>query len=196
VSEATFAKLAPYFREREISLGLIRVATDSNPSELAEQLRTRMRNHDSSTPIEILSRAEVNRRELQRWITETPIGFIFSLGVGIAAIVGTAIVYMVLANDVTARLPEYATLRAMGYSPLYLASVVMKQAAYLAIFAFIPALALSWLLYGVTGSLAGMDLTMTGLRIGGVLATTFGICSISGLFALKKLWQVQPADLF
>ncbi len=196
VSEATFAKLAPYFRERDISIGLVRLDPEADPRELATQLRNRLQNRDGSAPVEILSRGEVTRRELRRWVAETPIGFIFSLGVGIAAIVGTAIVYMVLANDVTARLPEYATLRAMGYSPLYLASVVMKQAAYLAIFAFLPALALSWLLYWITGSAAGMDLSMTGWRIIGVLVMTFGICGISGLFALKKLWQVQPADLF
>lgn len=196
VSEKTFAKLAPYFRERETSLGLVRIKKGTNPNELVHRLRSRLSDSSGAAPVEILQRSEVTQRELRRWIAETPIGFIFTLGVGIAAIVGTAIVYMVLANDVTARLPEYATLRAMGYSPGYLASIVMKQAAYMAIFAFVPALALSWLLYWVTGASAGIDLSMSGGRIIGVLVLTFGICGLSGLFALKKLWQVQPADLF
>ncbi|MBL8892906.1 MAG: ABC transporter permease [Planctomycetaceae bacterium] len=196
VSENTFSKLAPYFRERETSLGLVRIEDGLDPDELAHRLRARLSDTSGAAPVEILQRSEVTQRELRRWVGETPIGFIFTLGVGIAAIVGTAIVYMVLANDVTARLPEYATLRAMGYSSVYLGGVVMKQAAYLAVFAFIPALALSWVLYFVTGAAAGIDLSMSGGRIIGVLLMTFGICGLSGLFALKKLWQVQPADLF
>ncbi len=196
VSEATFAKLVPYFGEHDISLGLVQVAPGTDPELLAKRLRAGLSNVDGSAPVEILQRSEVASRELRRWVAETPIGFIFSLGVAIAAIVGTAIVYMVLANDVAARLPEYATLRAMGYSPVYLAGVVMKQAGYLALFAFVPALAVSWTLYAATGAAAGIDLTMTGGRVIGVLVMTFGICGVSGLFALQKLWQVQPADLF
>lgn len=196
VSESTFAQLAPHFAKDDISLGLVQVTPGTDPEALAHQLRRGLSNADGSMAVEILHRSEVNRRELRRWIIETPIGFIFSLGVAIAAIVGTAIVYMVLANDVTARLPEYATLRAMGYSPLYLASVVMRQAGYLAVFAFVPALVLSWALYLVTGAAAGIDLSMTGGRILGVLLMTLCICGVSGVLALKKLWQVQPADLF
>ena len=41
----------------------------------------------------------------------------------LAAVVGAMICYMVLATDVMGRLPEYATLKAMGYSNRFLALV-------------------------------------------------------------------------
>lgn len=196
VSTTTFQQLVPYFGPNDITFGLVKLTNDRDQGAAAADLRTRFRNPDGSAVVEVLTRAEVNRHELRRWVGETPIGFIFFLGVIIAAVVGATIVYMILANDVAARLPEYATLRAMGYRPSYLAGIVIRQAAYLAVFAFGPALAIAWLLYQITGLLAGIDLVMTGERILGVLVLTVAIGGLSGVLALKKLWQVQPADLF
>ncbi len=196
VSDRTFSELLPYFPYEKVSMGLICVQSPDQVEVLRKLVESRFRAEDGSLPFEVLPRSEVNQRELKRWIMETPIGFIFSLGVGIAAIVGTAIVYSVLANDVASRMPEYATLRAMGYRSSYLAGVVMRQSWYLALFAFVPSLVLSLGLYKLTGSLASIDLSMTWQRVVIVLVMTLGICSVSGLLALKKLWQVQPADLF
>jgi putative ABC transport system permease protein len=196
VSQSTFRRLLPYFSQHDTTFGLVHLQPDSDHPAAARSISERFRNPDGSAIVEVLTRPEVNRRELQRWVGETPIGFIFFLGVVIAAVVGATIVYMILANDVAARLPEYATLRAMGYRPSYLAGVVIRQAAYLAIFAFGPALAIAWLLYLVTGLLAGIDLVMTVARILAVLVLTVAIGGLSGVLALKKLWQAQPADLF
>ncbi len=63
---------------------------------------------------------------------------------------------MVLANDVANRLPEYATLKAMGYSGRFVAGVVLRQAWLLAIFGYIPAVLLAFALYSVTANLAGI----------------------------------------
>jgi putative ABC transport system permease protein len=196
VSQSTFLRLLPYFDRHETTFGLIRLAPEHDSAHVARNLVDRFRNPDGSALVDVLTRPEVNRRELKRWVSETPVGFIFFLGVVIAAVVGATIVYMILANDVAARLPEYATLRAMGYGPSYLAGIVIRQAAYLALFAFGPALAIAWLLYQMTGLLAGIDLVMTGERVLGVLVLTIAIGGLSGILALKKLWQVQPADLF
>ena len=66
---------------------------------------------------------------------------------GVALFVGVVFVYQVIASDIANRLGEYATLKAMGYGPMYLASVVMQQAAFIAALGYLPGLIGSLLLY-------------------------------------------------
>jgi putative ABC transport system permease protein len=146
--------------------------------------------------VDVLTREQVIDRELRRWIGETPIGYVFTLGVIISLIVGGAIVYMVLSNDVANRIREYATLKAMGYSNGYLSGIVLKQAAYLALFSFVPAAVASSAFYQVTAWLANLPIYMTGSRLAIVLALTLAMCMISGVAAMRKLWRADPAELF
>ena len=109
-------------------------------------------------------------RERSRWLFQTPIGLIFQLGVLISLLVGAAIVYMVLATDVANRLPEYATLLAMGYSRKYLASIVMTQAITLCCCGFLVAWGAAELLYRMTSYLSGIPVAMNPERVISVLA--------------------------
>jgi putative ABC transport system permease protein len=203
VSQATFDQLVPYFGRQNMTFGLIKIRLGQSPTDVAAAIARRFQvlasdaqGDESRSSIEILTRDQVLARELNRWMNETPIGFIFTLGVLIALLVGAAIVYMVLGNDVADRLNEYATLRAMGYSNFYLATVVMKQAAYLAVFSFVPALAVSQVLYRLTSALANLGLEMNLPRIALVAGLTFMMCCASGTLAMRKLWQAAPADLY
>jgi putative ABC transport system permease protein len=94
------------------------------------------------------------------------------------------------------RLPEYATLLAMGYSRLYLASIVLTQALVLCVLGFAAAWGVAELLYRVTYAISGIPLLMDPLRI--VLVAGLGIVMslVSGLLALRKLWKAEPASLF
>src|SRR5207237_39906 len=77
-------------------------------------------------------------RERTYWQNSTPIGYVFTLGLVMGLIVGVVICYQVLATDVADHLPEFATLKAMGYGDAYLAGVVLKQALWLAVVGFVP----------------------------------------------------------
>jgi len=196
VSIDSFLRLVPTSSSQQLTFGLIKLKSPSNASAFADSIRPRFERSENDKSIEVVCRDEVIRLELQRWIGETPVGFIFNLGALIALLVGAAIIYMVLGNDVANRLNEYATLRAMGYSNLYLASVVLKQALYLAMFSFFPALVASFFLYGLTEYFAQISMKMNTKRVFWVLLATLFMCSTSGAFALKKLWKAEPADLF
>ena len=196
VSEATFERLVPQQAVQHVSLGLVQLQDGADVEVISRAIRGRFQRTTTDQTVGVFTREEVIRLELERWIGETPIGFIFSLGVMIALLVGAAIVYMVLGNDVAYRLNEYATLRAMGYSNLYLSAVVLKQSAYLALFSFVPALMLSLGLYWVTSAVANIAMEMNLLRVGSVFVLTVVMCGLSGALALKKLWQAAPADLF
>jgi putative ABC transport system permease protein len=197
VSDKSFEGLVPTSRDSQVTLGLVKLTNPRRSRQFADKLQERFAlDNGADSSIEVLTRNEVIQKELERWIGETPIGFIFTLGVMISLVVGAAIVYMVLGNDVSNRLHEYATLRAMGYSSSYLGMTVLKQAMYLALFSFVPALVLAFVLYAITGWFANIAMEMTLTRVVVVFLLTLVMCGISGTLALKKLWQAEPAELF
>ncbi len=150
----------------------------------------------TNSDVEILTRAEVNAVEEYRWVVDTPLGQIFSLGVWVALFVGVAIVYQVLSTDIANMMGEYATLKAMGYRNHYLTSVVLQQSVLLAIVGYLPSLAVSLCLYWLVEKQSGMPMAMTpGIMIT-VLLLAIVICVLSGMAALRKLYQADPADLF
>lgn len=146
--------------------------------------------------VQVLTKQEAKDREVNRWLWQTPIGLIFQMGVVLALIVGAAIVYMILSTDVANRLPEYATLLAMGYSRMYLAGIVMTQAIILCLLGFACALGIAQVLYRLTYWLSNLPLEMNPTRIITVLVLGLVMCCVSGLFALRKLWKAEPASLF
>ena len=88
--------------------------------------------------------------EIRHWVWETNYGLIFQSGVLVAVIVGTAIVYQVLASEVASRMPEFATLKAIGYDNAYLIRVMVQQSLLLAMIAFAAAWTIAAVLYEVT----------------------------------------------
>ncbi len=183
---------------RRTSLGLIKISLNQNPEQFAAELISWLAERDprSVEKVRILSRQQAIAKEHNRWLNETPIGIIFQMGVVLAFLVGAAVVYMVLAQDVASRISEYATLKAMGYSSGFVALVVLQQAWLLSILGFIPAAILADILYRVTASLAGIPIGMTSQRMVGVLCLSIAMCTLSGLGAVRKLWQAEPASLF
>jgi putative ABC transport system permease protein len=97
---------------------------------------------------------------------------------------------------VSDHLPEYATLKAIGYSNRYLAGVVMQQAVILAVLGYLPGLAIGLLLYRVSAEATRLPLAMTWPRGLGVLALTVAMCCASALLALRKVRSADPADVF
>lgn len=197
VSQSAFAKLVPWDATRRTNLGLIRLRPGANPETVARQLNSLLRtNGRDAAMIEVLTRKEAISRETQRWIAQTPIGIIFQMGVVLALMVGATVVYQVLSTDIANRMPEYATLKAMGFSNSYLSNVVLFQAWYLALLSFIPAWVLAELLYRFTSWFAGIPISMTLPRIVMVAFAGFIICTCSGAIALSKLRRAEPASLF
>jgi putative ABC transport system permease protein len=197
VSQSAFAKLVPWNASRRTNLGLIRLRPGANPETVARQLNSLLRtNGRDAAMIEVLTRKEAISRETQRWIAQTPIGIIFQMGVVLALMVGATVVYQVLSTDIANRMPEYATLKAMGFSNSYLSNVVLFQAWYLALLSFIPAWVLAELLYRFTSWFAGIPISMTLPRIVMVAVAGFIICTCSGAIALSKLRRAEPASLF
>src|SRR5262249_3456027 len=103
VAQRDFLRCQPRFPIRQASLGLLTAASGSDAGAIARDLRAAL-----SEDVEVLTRKDLLANEIRHWVWETNYGLIFQSGVLVAVIVGTAIVYQVLASEVSSRMPEFA----------------------------------------------------------------------------------------
>lgn len=196
-SREGFRRILPGGHEDRVSMVMIQL----RPGIPIEQGRARLQRRlarlgGSLASARVLTAEQARWAERQHWYMETPIGMIFAMGVALAVIVGGVICYMVLAADVIAHLPEYATLKAVGYTDRFLGRTLLAQAWLLATAALPPAIGAALLLYAVTSQLAGVPIQMTWTRLLGVSLLSIAMCSAAGLLALRKLKRAEPANLF
>jgi putative ABC transport system permease protein len=144
----------------------------------------------------ILSKEEFVDLERSYWAESTAIGFIFTLGTVMGFIVGIVIVYQILYTDVSDHLAEYATLKAMGYTDLYLLNVVFQEAIFLSVLGYIPGFILTVFLYDLTQNATQLPIGMTIARSTLVFSLAVAMCMISGAIAVRKLRAADPADIF
>ena len=84
----------------------------------------------------------------------------------------------------------------MGYSHLFLLKLVFQEALILAFLGYIPGYLLSVLLYDLTRGATFLPIFMTVERGAFVLILTLVMCFISGMIAIRKLQDADPADIF
>jgi putative ABC transport system permease protein len=144
----------------------------------------------------IFSKEEFADFEKKYWQESTSIGFIFTLGAAMGFIVGIVIVYQILYTDVTDHLPEYATLKAMGYKDIYFLGLVFQEALILAILGYLPGLGVSVVLYSLGRSATSLPMYMNLTKVITVFVMTVIMCSVSGAIAVRKLQAADPADIF
>lgn len=190
-SDSTFLRLFPDRRPDRIDVGLIHL----KPGVDLQQVQATLTAHLPDDVL-VLTLEEFASREKAYWASSTPIGFVFGFGTVIGFIVGIVIVYQILYTDVSDHLPEYATLKAMGYSDLYLVGVLAQEALILAILGFIPGSLLSIGLYHLAQTATMLPIGITFNRAVIVLTLTIVMCVGSGAIAMRKLQSADPADIF
>jgi putative ABC transport system permease protein len=174
-----------------IDVGVAKLAPGSDPVATVAQLKKVL-----PKDVKVLTKAEFIDFERKYWQEGTSIGFIFTLGTVMGFIVGIVIVYQILYTDVADHLSEYATLKAMGYTDMYLLTVVFQEAVILAIIGFLPSMGAAIGLYTMTRNATSLPLLMTAARATMVLTLTVIMCLVSGAIAVRKLRAADPADMF
>lgn len=190
-SDLNFFRL---FKDRKrglIDIGVIKLKPGANTELVIEQLRNYL-----PEDIKLLTKQEFIDLEKDYWGSKTAIGFIFTLGTIIGFIVGTVIVYQILYSEVSDHLPEYATLKAMGYTQTYLLIVVFQEALILATIGYVPGFAFAMFQYNMARNATLLPIAMTASRAVMVLFLTILMCCISGAIAVRKLRAADPADVF
>lgn len=174
-----------------IQLGLVRAAPGTDPAALRDRLRRTL-------PADVLplTKADFVAREQAYWNDVTPIGYVFGLGVLLGFAVGAVIVAQILFADVADHLPDYATLKAIGYGNRYLYAVVLWQAVILGAIGYVPGLALSLGLCRAARAATGLPVEVSAATSLAVLGLTVAMCGVSGLLALRKVRAADPAEIF
>ncbi|MGB8687565.1 MAG: ABC transporter permease DevC, partial [Microcoleus sp.] len=110
-SELNFLRIFSTRRTKGlIDLGVVHLQPGTDVKAVLEKMRATL-----PQDVTIASKEEFIAFERKYWEESTSIGFVFTLGAAMGFIVGIVIVYQILYTDVTDHLPEYATLKAMGY---------------------------------------------------------------------------------
>lgn len=171
--------------------GLIRLKPGADAMELARRVKDELPDE-----VELLTPAQVAQREKHFTTSQTPVGKIFGLGLVVGFIIGVIICYQVLFNEIIDHLPQYATLRAVGYSNGYLAGLVLKASLLLSLLGFAPGLASAYLFYRAIESHSGIIMSLSWGRMGFVFCLTVLMCLLAGLLAVRRVLEADPAELY
>ena len=174
-----------------VDIGLVRLAPGASPAAVRDDIARRL-----PADVLVLTKEDYISREIAYWDKVSPIGVIFGFGVMIGFGVGAIIVSQILFSDVSDHLPEYATLKAIGYGNMYLYGVVLSQAIILAVLGYLPGLLAALALYRATAKATMLPMTLAPEIAVFVLVLTVSMCSAAGILALRKLQRADPADIF
>jgi len=146
--------------------------------------------------ISVMTPDEVRERENDATLSTAPVGILFAIGVLAGLVIGTINCYQLLYNEVSDHLPQYATLKAMGFSDDFLRQVILEQSVILGVAGFVVGLLLA----------AGADALITwetrlpvhvtpgsGLL---VCLLTLGMCILAGGMAIRRVAVADPAALY
>jgi len=174
-----------------LSLGLIRL----QPGADVQAVKSRML---AALPadVTVLTPEELRAREIAFTVRATPSGAVFGLGLIIGFVIGVIICYQILFNEITDHMPQYATIKAIGFSDAYLVGIVLKESLLLSILGFLPGFLGGWLLYHQIQATTRILMYMTAGRAVFILFLTVLMCVIAGFIAMKKVLRADPAEVF
>jgi putative ABC transport system permease protein len=190
-SQETFQHIIGRGMEQGFDVGLLRFVPDANPDRAIAAVRAAL-----PEDVLVLSRADIIAREQYFWVSLKPVGIMFHVGSIVAFLIGSVVLYQVLSLEVSSRMSEFATMKAMGYPQHRIYQVGIEQGLIFGLLGYVPAFVLALVLYRVVFSLSRLPLFMEAGRAGLVLLLTLFMCAVGSVLALRKLRRADPAELF
>ncbi|MDY5582549.1 MAG: ABC transporter permease DevC [Candidatus Merdousia sp.] len=172
-------------------VGVLKLREGANPDEVAESLKKIF-----PQSVKVMTKDEFVKSEKAYWGKRTPIGFVIGASMAVAIFVGAVIVYQILYTDVSDHIPEYATLKAIGFADSFFVGIIVQESFILSFLGFIPGALLAELLYIMTREIAGMPTYMSLDSLLIVFGLSLSMCVFAGLLATRKLRKANPADIF
>ena len=191
ISAKNFVRLFPFRNLDQVNLGLIQLKPRVDPDRAAASLRNLL-----GGDIRVFTRPELEAHETAYWTTRTSVGLLFGSGLIISFIVGVMVVYQILATLVGRQLPQFATLKAVGYGDRFLVGTVITMALLIVLTSFFPALAAAVGVYAVIRDETLLPVEMSVARIAVVFGATLAMAAASALLSMSSLRRADPADLF
>ncbi len=193
VGAKTFAQLLPNPRggPPDVELGVVKLRRGSDAAAVQQALAAVL-----PSDIAVLTKAQLLALERNFQADVSSAGPIFAMGTIVGFVVGMLISYQIIYTDLSEQLPQYATMKAMGYANRYLVKVVLEQATLSALAGWVPACLAAIALFQIVGRVALLPLRMTPELALLSLALTLGMCLISAVLAVRRVIAADPAEVF
>jgi putative ABC transport system permease protein len=175
----------------QVDIGLVHLTRGADARKVRDELIALL-------PRDVIVETKLDylQREMEYWRDSTPVGFIFLLGVVLGFVVGIVICYQIIFANIADHQAEFATLKAMGYATPFFIRIVLGKSFYLSILGFIPGLLISAGIFEVLSHSTGLLMELTILRALSIYVLTLLMCITSGCLAIRKVLELEPADLF
>jgi len=175
----------------ETSVGMIRVKRGRSVSAAKRRLRKTL-----PSDVLVFTRDELISQEQQYFVSVKPIGIMFRAGMVIAFVVGGAILYQVLSTEITTRLKEFATFKAIGFGPVFLYGIGVIQILLFAVVGFVCASFASIGVSTIIRSVIHLPMTLEPRLIAAVFGATILMCIVPGFVTLRRVRLADPAELY
>jgi putative ABC transport system permease protein len=194
-SDGTVIMSADKFRRllpgRGVEAGLVKLTPGTDAGTAVTQVKAAL-----SPDLAVMTKAQLVDMEREFQAKVSSAGPIFAMGTIVGFIVGLLISYQVIYTDLSEQLPQYATLKAMGYGGGYLVRTVLLQGGLSALAGWAPALLLSLGIFRAIAELALIPLALS-LPIALLsLGLTLGMCLLSAALAVRRVLTADPAEVF
>ncbi len=174
-----------------VEFGVVKIGPGEEPSRVQQALVSEL-----PDDVRVLTKPQLVAFERSFQADLSSAGPIFWMGTVVGFVVGLLISYQVIYTDLSDQLPQYATLKGMGYKTGYLVRVVIEQAVLSGLAGYLPAWLLCLVVYRVIGALALLPLNMTWQLTLLSLGLTLVMCVISALLAIRRVIAADPAEVF
>jgi putative ABC transport system permease protein len=145
--------------------------------------------------VEVLTPDQFRDRSRRFWLFDTGAGAALFAGALLGLIVGTVIVAQTLYASTKDHLNEFATLRAIGSSGMYIHKVIILQALLSAVIGFGIAAAAGFVIMQQTANSA-LPVIMTPELTISIFVLTVVMCIVSAVAAIVKVMRIDPAMVF
>ncbi len=187
----------PYFpllarrNSHSASIGLVRVTAGANIRSVRSELSKML-----PSDVQVLTRSEFLSNERAYFISNKPFGLIVAVGVMIAIVAGSVVLWQVLSAEIIRRIKEFATLGAMGFSPAFVFGAGMCETVFMGLAAYCPALVIAMLLLGAVEWETHLPAQVSLWLAAKVLFIVVLMSVLCSLSVVRRIRRAQPASLF
>jgi putative ABC transport system permease protein len=145
--------------------------------------------------VEVFQKAAFAKSSSDYWLYTTGAGFSLIISALLGLVVGIVIVAQTLYASTIDRLPEYATLKAMGAPSSYLYRIIVTQAAIGAAIGYAIGLAIVAVLVLLSAEASAAPV-LPGWLAGGLGVLTLAMCISAAMMSIRKVTAIDPVGVF
>ncbi|HTE35301.1 MAG TPA: ABC transporter permease, partial [Reyranella sp.] len=191
MSEGTMAEVfGSWWADRPAFIG-IQLTRGADPIATRDELNKALAGRG-----EVITRDAFEAREKTYWSRETPVGYITDLGFVMGLMIGMVFIYYAQYQIIRFYLPEYAILKSLGYDWWFFLCMIGQIGAAIITPAFLVAFTLARIVYGVAEATIQLGMTMGLREMVVALVASIIMTAVSSVFAIRRLWKVDPIMLF